>query len=60
MDRKDYLRMACFGIVLMKTQQNFGSWFMEGIAGWIKEIESQIRLSYQLTANYFADGLKES
>ena len=33
---------------------------MEGIAGWIKEIESQIRLSYQLTANYFADGLKES
>ena len=52
--------MAYFAIVNMKTQQNFGSWFLKGVAGRILEIKIHVRLPGQLTANYFADRLKES
>ena len=44
----------------MKTEQNLGSRFKKRIACWITEFESHIRLLFQLTANYFADRLKES
>ena len=50
--------MACFFILIGKTQQNNGSWFNKGIACWITEVEVHIRLPGQLTANYFADHLK--
>ena len=52
--------MACSIIVMMKTQQNFGSWLKERITCWIREAEIHIRLPGQLTANYFTDRLKES
>ena len=41
---KDNLRIACFGILRRKTQQNFGSWFLKGVACWITEIKSHVRL----------------
>ena len=50
--------MACFDILSRKTKQNFGRWFKKGIACWISEIKSHIRLPGQLTADYFADRLK--
>ena len=52
--------MACWIIVMVKTQQNFGSWLKERIACWTSEVEIHIRLPGQLTANYFTGRLKES
>ena len=52
--------MTSLGILNRKTQQNFWSRFKKRIACWIRKVESHILLLDQLTANYFADGLKES
>ena len=57
--KNDYLRMAYFAIVMMKTQQNFRSWIKKGVAGRESEVKSHVRLPNQFTANYFADSLKE-
>ena len=46
--------MAYFIGIVMKTQQNLRSRCKKSIAGWIRKVESQIILSHQLTANYFA------
>ena len=54
-----YLRIACLAIVIMKTQQNFGSRFKKRIACRLSEVEMHIPLPCQLTANYFAHRLKE-
>ena len=51
--------MAYFDILTWKTQQNFWSRLKKRIACWITEVESNILLPGQLTANYFADRLKE-
>ena len=50
--------MACFLVIIVKTQQNPWSWFQKGVACWPSEVESHIRLPGKLTANYFADRLK--
>ena len=51
--------MASLGILIRKTQQNFWSRCKKRIACWITEVEIHILLLAQLTANYFADSLKE-
>ena len=51
--------MAFFVVIVVKTQQNFWSRFKKRIACWITEVESQILLLGQSTANYFADRLKQ-
>ena len=48
------LRIACFGVVIIETEQDFWLWLRKGRAGPPVEIKTQIFLSNKLAINNLA------